>query len=92
MDMPEVELKDVDIRLENQTLTVKGERKFENLQDSKAYHRIERSYGTFARTFTLPDTVDTEKVRADYKNGVLQHRAAEEGSREAPDHQSRNQQ
>ena len=71
MDIPEVELKDVDIRLENYTLTVKGERKFENLADSKAYHRIERSYGTFARTFTLPDTVDTEKVRADYKNGVL---------------------
>jgi HSP20 family protein len=71
MDIPEVELKDVDIRLENHTLTVKGERKFENLADSKAYHRIERSYGTFARTFTLPDTVDTEKVRADYKNGVL---------------------
>jgi HSP20 family protein len=71
MDIPEVELKDVDIRLENHTLTVKGERKFENLPDSKAYHRIERSYGTFARTFTLPDTVDTENVRADYKNGVL---------------------
>jgi HSP20 family protein len=71
MDVPEVELKDVDIRLENQTLTVKGERKFENREDSKAYHRIERSYGTFARSFTLPDTVDTEKVRADYKNGVL---------------------
>ena len=71
LDAPEVELKDVDIRLENQTLTVKGERKFEKREDSKAYHRIERSYGTFARTFTLPDTVDTEHVRADYKNGVL---------------------
>ena len=71
MDTPEVELKDVDIRLENHTLTVKGERKFEKREDSKAYHRIERSYGTFARTFTLPDTVDTEHVRADYKNGVL---------------------
>jgi HSP20 family protein len=71
MDLPDVELKDVDIRLENQSLTVKGERKFENRQDSKAYHRIERSYGTFARTFTLPDTLDTENVRADYKNGVL---------------------
>ncbi|HYP09468.1 MAG TPA: Hsp20/alpha crystallin family protein [Bryobacteraceae bacterium] len=71
MDAPEVDLKDVDIRLENHTLTVKGERKFEKREDSKAYHRIERSYGTFARTFTLPDTVDTEHVRADYKNGVL---------------------
>jgi HSP20 family protein len=71
MDAPEVDLKDVDIRLENHTLTVKGERKFEKREDSKAYHRIERSYGSFARTFTLPDTVDTEHVRADYKNGVL---------------------
>lgn len=71
MDVPEVELMDVDIRLENRTLTVKGERKFENRQDSKAYHRIERSYGTFARSFTLPETVNTENVRADYKNGVL---------------------
>ena len=51
MDVPEVELKDVDIRLENQTLTVKGERKFENLQDSKAYHRIERSYGIVCPEF-----------------------------------------
>lgn len=71
MDIPEVDLNDVDIRLENHTLTVKGERKFEKREDSKAYHRIERSYGTFARTFTLPDTVDTEHVRADYKVGVL---------------------
>jgi len=71
MDIPEVELQDVDIRLENNSLTVKGERKFEHLAESKAYHRIERSYGTFARNFTLPDTVDTEKVRADYKAGVL---------------------
>ena len=71
MDVPEVELENVDIRLENQTLTVKGERKFENRPDSKAYHRIERSYGTFARSFTLPNTLETEKVRADYKNGVL---------------------
>ena len=70
MDVPEIQLKDVDIRLENDTLTVKGERKFEQPQ-GKGYHRIERSYGTFARSFTLPNTVDIEKVRADYKNGVL---------------------
>jgi HSP20 family protein len=70
MDVPEINLKDVDIRLENQTLTIKGERKFEPAE-GKGYHRIERSYGTFARSFTLPNTVDTEKVRADYKNGVL---------------------
>lgn len=70
MDVPEIQLKDVDIRLENDTLTVKGERKFEQAA-GKGYHRIERSYGTFARSFTLPSTVDTEKVRADYKNGAL---------------------
>lgn len=70
MDVPDINLKDVDIRLENETLTVSGERKFEQPQ-GKGYHRIERSYGAFARSFTLPNTVDTEKVRADYKQGVL---------------------
>ena len=70
MDVPEIEMKQVEIRLENDTLTVKGERKFEQAE-GKGYHRIERSYGTFARSFTLPNTVDTEKVRADYRNGVL---------------------
>jgi HSP20 family protein len=71
MDVPEVELKDVEIRLENDTLTIKGERKFEPEADRKGYHRIERSFGTFARSFTLPNTLDTEHVRAEYRNGVL---------------------
>ena len=71
MDVPEVELKDIEIRLENDTLTIKGERKFEAEADRKGYHRIERSFGTFARSFTLPNTLDTEHVRADYRNGVL---------------------
>lgn len=71
MDVPEVELKDIDIRLENSTLTVKGERKFEHQSNGKGYHRMERSYGSFARSFVLPNTVETESVRADYKNGVL---------------------
>jgi HSP20 family protein len=70
MDVPGVSLEQVDIRLENDTLTIKGERKFEQPQ-GKGYHRIERAYGTFARSFTLPNTVDTERVRADYKAGVL---------------------
>ena len=70
MDIPEVALGDVDIRMENDTLTIKGERKFEQ-PTGKGYHRIERSYGAFARSFTLPNTVDTEKVKADYKAGVL---------------------
>ena len=68
-DVPEVDLKDIDIQIENNTLTFKGERKFES--NGGGYHRIERGYGAFVRAFTVPSTVDTENVRADYKNGVL---------------------
>ncbi|HYP12661.1 MAG TPA: Hsp20/alpha crystallin family protein [Bryobacteraceae bacterium] len=71
MDVPGIELKDIDIQLENSTLTIKGERRFEHQSNGKGYHRIERSYGAFARTFTLPNTLNTEDVRADYRNGVL---------------------
>ena len=70
-DLPDVELKDIDVQVENQTLTIKGHRHFERESDNKGFHRIERSYGTFVRSFTVPSTVDTEKVAADYKNGVL---------------------
>lgn len=70
-DIPDVDLKDIEVKVENQTLTVKGERKFEQDPKTKGYHRIERSYGTFVRSFALPETVDTEKVGAQYKNGVL---------------------
>ena len=71
-DLPEVDEKDIDIRIENGTLALKGERKFEKDETGKGgYHRIERSYGTFARYFTLPETVDAEKVSAEFKNGVL---------------------
>jgi HSP20 family protein len=70
-DVPEVELKDIDVRVENQTLTLSGERKFEKEDTNKGYHRIERAYGQFTRTFTLPSTVDTEQVAAEYHNGVL---------------------
>jgi len=70
-DVPEVELKDIDVRVENQTLTLSGERKFEKEDSRKGYHRIERAYGQFTRTFSLPPTVDTEKVSAGYNNGVL---------------------
>ncbi len=70
-DLPDVNMKDIDIHMENGTLALKGERKFENEEQKKGYHRVERSYGAFARYFTLPDTVDAEKVQADYKNGVL---------------------
>lgn len=70
-DLPDVNLKDVNIEMEHGTLTLRGERKFEKEDSSKGYHRIERSYGQFVRCFGIPDTVDTEKVKADYKNGVL---------------------
>lgn len=72
-DVPDVELKDIDVRVENQTLTIAGERKFEapNGGDNKGYHRIERNYGKFVRSFALPAAFDTEKIAAAYKNGVL---------------------
>ena len=70
-DVPGVDLKDIDIQIENGTLTLKGERKFERDENSKGFHRLERSYGSFVRYFTVPDTVDTEQVRADFSNGVL---------------------
>jgi HSP20 family protein len=70
-DVPGVELKDIDIQLENGTLTLKGERKFETEEPKMGFHRMERSYGTFVRYFTVPDTVDSEHVQAEYHNGVL---------------------
>ena len=70
-DLPEVEGKDVDVRLEDGTLTVRGERTLEREEKREGYHRIERAYGTFARSFSLPATLDPEKVTAEYKNGVL---------------------
>jgi len=70
-DVPGVEMKDIDIRMENGTLTIKGERKFEKEERNKGFHRLERSYGSFVRYFTVPDSVDPEKVKAEYNNGVL---------------------
>jgi HSP20 family protein len=64
--------KDVDIRVENNVLTLRGERKFENEVKRENFHRVERSYGTFTRSFTLPSAVDTERIKADFKDGVLQ--------------------
>lgn len=71
VDAAGVSLKDIDIQLENGTLTLKGERKFEKDDKVKGYHRLERSYGAFARSFTLPDTVNEEGVHADFAQGVL---------------------
>jgi HSP20 family protein len=69
-DLPGVDMNNVEIQVENSTLTLKGERRFEKT-DKQGYHRIERNFGAFARYFSLPDTVDSEKVRADYRSGVL---------------------
>lgn len=70
-DLPDVKIEDIDVRVENETLTLRGQRKFEKDQNVKGYHRMERGYGEFVRRFAVPTTVDTEKVQADYKNGVL---------------------
>jgi HSP20 family protein len=70
-DVPDVKIEDIDVRVENQTLSIRGRRKFEKDENIKGHHRIERSYGEFVRSFAVPSTVDTDKVEADYKNGVL---------------------
>jgi HSP20 family protein len=70
-DLPEVDGKDVEVRVEDGTLTIRGERKLEREDKREGYHRIERAYGTFARNFTLPPTLDPDKVTAEHKNGVL---------------------
>ncbi len=70
-DLPDVNEKDLDVRVENNILTIHGERKFENKVSEDNYLRVERSYGSFSRNFTLANTVDTEAIKAEYKNGVL---------------------
>ena len=70
-DLPGVKMEDIDIQMENGTLALKGERKFEQNEAHKGFHRIERSYGSFVRYFSLPDTVDPEHVRAEFAQGVL---------------------
>jgi len=74
LEVPGIEEKDIDIRLENNVLTVQGERKFEKEEKEENFHRIERRYGSFTRSFTLPATVNSEEVRADYEQGVLKIR------------------
>jgi HSP20 family protein len=70
-DVPDVDPKDLDIRVENNILTIRGERKFEKKVDENNYLRVERAYGSFARSFTLANTVNAEAIKADYQNGVL---------------------
>jgi HSP20 family protein len=71
IEVPGIDEKDIDVRIENNVLTVHGERKFEKEEKEENYRRVERQYGSFTRTFTLPTTVDAEKVQADYDRGVL---------------------
>jgi len=70
-DLPGIEEKDIDVRIENNTLTIRGERKFEKQVNEDNYLRVERSYGSFSRSFSLPNTINTEAISAEYKNGVL---------------------
>jgi HSP20 family protein len=76
IEVPGIDEKDIDVRIENRTLTVTGERKFEKEEKEENYRRVERQYGSFSRTFTLPNTVDTENVSADYEKGVLKIKLA----------------
>jgi HSP20 family protein len=70
-ELPDVPREDIALRVENNTLTISGERKMDTEIKEQQYHRIERTYGTFSRAFTLPPTVDTSAIAAEYKNGVL---------------------
>ena len=71
LEIPGVSEADLDIQVENNTLTVKGERKFEKEEKEENFHRIERRYGSFMRTFRLPNTVDPERAEANYDKGIL---------------------
>src|SRR5215475_15343458 len=70
-DLPDLRPEELDIRVENNILTIRGERKFEKKVDEKNYLRVERSYGSFRRSFSLANTVNSEAIKADYKDGVL---------------------
>jgi HSP20 family protein len=70
-ELPGVDPKDVDIRVENNVLTLRGERKWNTDVQRESYHRVERAYGSFTRSFTLPNVVDTTNIKADFKDGML---------------------
>jgi len=71
LEVPGVKQDDLDVQIENNTLTIRGERKFEKEEKEENFQRIERRYGSFSRSFTLPNTIDTDSVNANYENGVL---------------------
>jgi HSP20 family protein len=70
VDLPDLQEKDIDVRVENNMLTIRGERKFDDVHEDN-YLRVERAYGSFMRSFSLPNTVSSENIRAEYHNGVL---------------------
>lgn len=70
-ELPEVKKDDIKVSVEDGVLTISGERKFEKEEKNKRYHRVERSYGSFLRSFTLPEDVSPDKVKADFKDGLL---------------------
>lgn len=70
-ELPDLTREDIALRVENNTLTISGHKKMDPQVREEQYHRVERSYGTFSRSFTLPPTVDTNAIGAEYKNGVL---------------------
>lgn len=71
-ELPGMEIKDVEVRLEDSTLTIQGERRLFKEEKKENYQRVESNYGTFTRSFTMPATIDRERVRADFKNGILE--------------------
>src|SRR5881409_503610 len=76
IEVPGIDEKEINVSIENNTLTVRGERRFEKDEKEENFHRVERTYGSFTRSFTLPNTVDTEQVSAHYDKGVLRIRLA----------------
>src|ERR1700738_5086389 len=71
LEVPGIDEKDIDVRIDTNTLTVHGERKFEKEEKEENFRRVERQYGSFTRSFTLPTTVDAEKISANYNQGIL---------------------
>src|SRR5207237_10320556 len=78
IEVPGIDEKDIDVRIENNTLTVHGERNCEKEEKEENYRRIERQYGSFTRSFTLPSTVDPNNVQANYEKGVLKIKLAKQ--------------
>jgi HSP20 family protein len=70
-ELPDMKREDIKVTFENNVLSIEGERKFEKKDEGETYHRVERGYGSFRRSFSLPASVDASRVEADYKDGVL---------------------